>query len=113
MDRENKRTLQNCMDSLFATNNHIVLTRIFLHLDGQSLKNARLACRLWNNFIMTNIWGVESSRDVLKQRLDGNWFELQPREKTIRCSKCVFDIAVDEKEFCFSLESGGIEVLKL
>ncbi len=53
------------MEDLFLSENHLVLSRIFLSLDGRSLKNARLVCRGWDAFIRDHIWGCTLYRWVL------------------------------------------------
>ena len=50
------------MDHLFATHNHLVLTQIFLSLDGADLKNARLVSKEWNGFIVDYLWKCKFNR---------------------------------------------------
>ncbi len=50
------------MEDLFLSENHLVLSRIFLSLDGRSLKNARMVSRRWDRFITEHIWGCRLYR---------------------------------------------------
>ena len=100
----------NPIDQLIAAGNHIVLTKIFLFLDGKSLKNSRLVSRSWNSYILNDIWGHPYCKDVLIRRLNNRWADWIPSERKFQASGCVFDLEVDDSEIVLSLESGTIEV---
>ena len=50
-----------------------ILQKIFLYLDPKSLKNCKLTCSQWKDFIDREIWGSSSAKRVLESRLLTNW----------------------------------------
>ena len=49
-----------------------VFRGIFKHLSGQSLLNARLACKAWNKHIKRNVYGSAEGRRNLVARFEKN-----------------------------------------
>lgn len=97
------------MEELIASQNHIILSRIFLHLDGQSLKNARLVAKSWNDYIKRKVWLHPFCRDILEQRLDQMWTTHVPAKATIKCPSCVFDVTMDSFGIVVSSEDGQVQ----
>ena len=50
-----------------------LLQKIFLYLDPKSLKNCKLTCSQWKEFIDREIWKSISAKKVLYRRLMSNW----------------------------------------
>ena len=50
-----------------------LLQKIFLYLDPRSLKNCKLTCSQWNDFIDREIWKSISAKKVLCSKLLSNW----------------------------------------
>ena len=50
-----------------------LLQKIFLYLDPKSLKNCKLTCSKWKEFIDREIWKSISAKKVLYRRLMSNW----------------------------------------
>ena len=49
-----------------------LLQKIFLYLDPKSLKNCKLTCSKWKEFIDREIWKSISAKKVLYRRLMSN-----------------------------------------
>ena len=58
---------------LFQCGLEEILQRIFLFLDPRTLKNCKVTCKQWREFIDRRIWKSPSARKVLHQRLVSNW----------------------------------------
>lgn len=73
-------TATSLMDQLFAWHLDEILQDIFLGLDAESLKNARLVNSEWNNFIRERIWDCKWTRNLLRERL---WTKFVPFKRFI------------------------------
>merc|ERR1712241_1276768 len=61
------------ISELFNRELEEILLTIFLSLDPSSLKNSRLTCSQWNEFILRWIWGSNAARKYLGRKLHQNW----------------------------------------
>ena len=61
------------IQKLFAKGLEEVLQMIFLYLDPKSLKNSKLTCSQWKEFIDRRIWKSPSAKSVLQEKLLLNW----------------------------------------
>ena len=61
------------IQKLFAKGLEEVIQMIFLHLDPKSLKNSKLTCSQWKEFIDRRIWKSPSAKSVLQEKLLLNW----------------------------------------
>ena len=67
---------------LFARGLEEILQSIFLYLDPQSLKNSKLTCTQWEEFIDRRIRGSLKARKILHRRLILNWRREDPVQLT-------------------------------
>ena len=72
-DQNNNENNVNVVPELFSKELEEILQKIFLFLDPKSLKNSKLTCSRWREFIDTRIWRSPSARNVLHGRLSANW----------------------------------------
>ena len=50
-----------------------VWTKIFFCLDGRSLHNCRQVSRVWNDFILSQVWGSQPGRRQMRRNLGLAW----------------------------------------
>ena len=72
-DQNNNENNVNVVPELFSKELEEILQKIFLFLDPKSLKNSKLTCSWWREFIDTRISRSPSARNVLHGRLSANW----------------------------------------
>ena len=72
-DQNNNENNVNVVPELFSKELEEILQKIFLFLDPKSLKNSKLTCSWWREFINTRISRSPSARNVLHGRLSANW----------------------------------------
>ena len=58
---------------LFSMGLEKIIQNIFLHLDPKSLKNSKLTCNQWKEFIDQRIWRNQTTKKILYARLLSNW----------------------------------------
>ena len=58
---------------LFSMGLEEIIQNIFLHLDPKSLKNSKLTCTQWKEFIDRRIWRNQKTKKILHARLLSNW----------------------------------------
>ena len=58
---------------LFSMGLEEIIQNIFLHLDPKSLKNSKLTCTQWKEFIDRRIWRSPAAKKILHARLLSNW----------------------------------------
>jgi len=92
---------------LFARELEEILLKIFLYLDPRSLKNSRLTCSQWNEFLLRRIWNSSRSRSHLRQRLFRNWKSEEPSRPVYRKVERVHYIVCSEELIILSLEDRG------
>ena len=66
------------MPRLFSRGLEEILQSIFLYLDPKSLKNSKLTCSEWMEFIDRRVWGSIKAKKVLYRRLISNWRREDP-----------------------------------
>ena len=66
------------MPRLFSRGLEEILQSIFLYLDPKSLKNSKLTCSEWMEFIDRRVWGSIKAKKVLHRRLISNWRREDP-----------------------------------
>ena len=64
------------IQNLFSFGLEEIIQKIFLNLDPKSLKNAKLTCTQWREFIDRRIWGSKYARGMLFDELILNWKSL-------------------------------------
>jgi len=72
--------------SLFARDMDFPIQSIYLSLDPVSLKNSRLVCTQWDEFIKRRVWGTPKGSQPnlrLRQRLDYHWIHATPAVKSV------------------------------
>ena len=69
-----------------------ILQKIFLYLDPKSLKNSKLTCSQWREFIDKRIWGSLKAKKDLHNRLISNW----KNEDHVKISKIKLDYRVQD-----------------
>ena len=72
-DQNNNENNVYVVPGLFSKELEEILQKIFLFLDPKSLKNSKLTCSRWREFIERRIWRSPSARKVLQRRLYSNW----------------------------------------
>ena len=72
-DQNNNENNVYVVPGLFSKELEEILQKIFLFLDPKSLKNSKLTCSRWREFIERRIWKSPSARKVLHRRLYSNW----------------------------------------
>jgi len=95
---------------LFARELEEILLNIFLNLDPVSLKNCRLTCSQWNEFIQRRVWSSKTSRSYLRHRLSGRWKSEEPSSRLIRlkCDSSVSYMVCDESLVILALDIGNV-----
>ena len=84
-----------------------LLQKIFLYLDPRSLKNCKLTCSQWNDFIDREIWKSISAKKVLCSKLLSNWKDdfVTVRKISLEhkaCNSEGTEVACDENVMVFS-----------
>ena len=81
------------MQELFDRELELILKKIFLFLDPKSLKNSKLTCSQWRDFIDKNIWKSESAsvKNQLHHKLISGW----KWEEPVRITNKEFPTEVD------------------
>merc|ERR1712223_1227002 len=96
------------LNELFDRELEEVLLRIFLYLDPCSLKNSRLTCSMWNEFVFRRIWTSKTSRKCLTRRLERKRKSEEPtRLIHRRLESQVHFMACDESLVLLSMEETG------
>jgi len=102
------------VELLFERNlGHCVL-RVFLALDGQTLKCARCVCRRWAKFIAKEVWG--RSEGHLERRLHNQWRFDMPRVLGVLslARQLVWPPwQLDDDIFAFNIGLGKVRVMDL
>ena len=100
------------LDYLFATENHLILRRIFLHCDPRTLHSAQQVNKQWNKYLREEVWRSPSCQPALRGKLSHYWkFGFPCRQPDLlRCSSTVSDVEVDKRHFVFGLMDGRVEV---
>jgi len=102
------------VELLFDRNlGHCVL-RVFLALDGQTLKCARCVCRRWAKFIANEVWG--RSEGHLERRLHNQWRFDMPRVLGVLslARQLVWPPwQLDDDIFAFNIGLGKVRVMDL
>ena len=81
------------MNGLFSRDMDLPLQTIFLELDPPSLKNSRLVCGRWNDFIKRRVWGGKKdgkANSKLKKRLAYHWIHADPTVKSVELQLDIF-----------------------
>ena len=73
---------------------HHILINILIHLDSESLTSVASCCRLWANFMRTQIRGSPVFRD---RRLELHWASKTPSTWIISCGPFVSCMAWDKE----------------
>ena len=120
-DQNNNENDVYVVPGLFSKELEEILQKIFLFLDPKSLKNSKLTCSRWREFIDRRIWKSPSARNVLHRRLSANWKnEDQVEVSKVRldfyptiavCDDAVILLSDDETGRCRVLCSSSHELL--
>ena len=69
----NSNSSNSILQNLFDFGLEEILQKIFLNLDPKSLKNAKLTCTTWKEFIDRRIWNSRTARGLLHSELIFRW----------------------------------------
>ena len=72
-DEEQQQQQQTVMDLLLSTENHLLLSRVFLQLDPSSLRSCARVCKRWRAAVKREVWGARVYRNKLRKRLQDKW----------------------------------------
>ena len=61
------------IENLFDLGLEEVLQKVFLYLDPKSLKNCKITCSQWREFIDRRLWNSKSAKHQLHHKLDSGW----------------------------------------
>lgn len=90
------------------------MLNIFLNLDPVSLKNCRLTCSQWNEFIERRVWSSNTSRSYLRHRLSGRWKFEEPSSRRIHMERLVRHVSTvsymvcDESLVILAMDTGYV-----
>ena len=66
------------IENLFDLGLEEVLQKVFLYLDPKSLKNCKITCSQWREFIDRRIWKSKSAKHQLHHKLNSGWKSEEP-----------------------------------
>jgi len=104
----------NIVELLFERNLEHCVLRVFLALDGQTLKCARCVCRRWAKFISNEVWGRAQCH--LERRLHNQWRFDMPRVLGVLslARQLVWPPwQLDDDIFAFNIGLGKVKVMDL
>ena len=92
-NQEVNMIMQELFDREHQMGIEFVIRKIFLFLDPKSLKNSKLTCSQWRDFIDEKIWKSKSTsvKNQLHHKLISGW----KREEPVRILKKEFPARVD------------------
>ena len=69
----NNQDVNVIIENLFDLGLEEVLQKVFLYLDPKSLKNCKITCSQWREFIDRRIWKSKSAKHQLHHKLNSGW----------------------------------------
>ena len=69
----NNQDVNVIIENLFDLGLEEVLQKVFLYLDPKSLKNCKIVCSQWREFIDRRIWKSKSAKHQLHHKLNSGW----------------------------------------
>ena len=84
-----------------------MIRKIFLYLDGSSLKSAELVCWSWRRFVLEEVWEHWETR----KQVESGWRRGIPATRRLELGSACVAMCCDERSVVCGLEDGRVELI--